>query len=88
MKNNQNLKLILVKLVLLAFIINSDARLFLPGVMDYFACDTVHRVTVGDSCSSIANKHDIKLSLLLWKNKKLECRNLKVGMKLCVDNWI
>lgn len=81
----------LAQIVVILALLNvqcTQARLFLPGVMNYFSCDTVHRVKLGDSCMSIANQHEIKLSLLLWKNKKLDCRNLLVGMRLCVDNWI
>lgn len=77
----------LLCLISLLVISIAQARLFLPGVMNYFACDTIHRVSLGDSCSSISQKHGIKISLLLWKNKKLQCPPL-VGQKLCVDNWI
>ena len=79
------MKTIILILLLLNY---THGRLFLPGVMNYFACDTVHRVKQGDSCLSIANKHEIKLSLLIWKNKKMDCKKLKIGERLCVDNWI
>lgn len=64
------------------------ARLFLPGIMDYFACDHIHIVQPGDSCLSISKLYDIKLNFLLWKNKKLNCSKIEHGSKLCVNKWI
>lgn len=68
---------------------SGEARVFLPGVMDYFACcDTVHRIRANDTCQG--HTYGIKPSLLQWKNKKLDCSRapLRMGMRLCVDNWI
>ena len=65
----------------------SEGRLFLPGVMNYFSCDTVYKVKEGDSCIGIAQKFDIKLSLLRWKNKDMKCPPY-IGTRLCVDDWI
>lgn len=65
-----------------------DGRLFLPGVMNYFACDTQHKIVPGDTCKSISDKYEIKISLLKWKNKKLDCNKLEIGQRLCVDNWV
>lgn len=81
-----------ISIIILSFIIliipKINNRLFLPGIMDYFSCDTQYRVKSGDTCNKIADKFEIKIGLLLWKNKNLKCNNLKIGMKLCVDNWI
>lgn len=82
------MKIAPILVIVLALLCGVRARLFLPGVMNYFACDTVHRVKAGESCATIAALHEIKLTLLEWKNKKLDCRKLRVGTRLCVDNWI
>lgn len=77
--------------VVLVFSHNGRAqgRLYLPGLMNYFSCDSVHRVRAGETCDSIAQEHNIKVTFLLWKNKHLRCENgLRAGSKLCVDKWI
>lgn len=66
----------------------SAGRIFLPGVLNYFSCDTVYRIKPGDSCASIAALFEIRVSLLIWKNKKLDCKKPQVGMRLCVDDWL
>lgn len=63
-------------------------NLYPLGIVNYFSCDSTHIVQTSDCCSDIAAKHGIKVNFLKWKNKHLDCDNLRPGTKLCVDKWL
>lgn len=60
------------------------------GIVNYFSCDNVHLVHPKETCHYIANKYDIRLDFLKWKNKHAahQCPDLLPGTKLCVDKWL
>lgn len=79
---------ILVFIFLLHNEVFTAPRIFNMGVTDYFGCDYKYKIQQNDTCESIAKTQHIKISLLQWKNKKLNCRKLTINMTLCIDDWI
>lgn len=72
---------------------SSLARIFLPGVLDYFRCDykIFLKNNTNVTCTELADNAGIYLSLLKWKNKDLNCSKIPLTSKkgyICVDSWI